>query len=675
MKRSWFDVLRSQAEGEEDADRRPAPHAPGVPPAAAAAAQPRQLCGLCGQALCEDDVAERIATCEGGEEGGSSPAPGVWVHPECNSRRAQQAGQKAAAHEQAPPDLMAETLAAEDRAGAGVEEEDAAESGPELKWTEEQQKALDFATKKDVSFYLCGRAGTGKTALINAIVERLHNQGKIVAVTAMTGAAACLLASGQTMHSWAGIGLAKEDAHILASKVSGKARKRWAATDLLIVDECSMLSSELLEKLHYVAKRVRDSDDFFGGLNLLLVGDLHQLSPVEGKMLYHSPTFNYVAMNSVLLTRIFRQSDPLTLKVLEEVRVGRLSEEATRHLSSLSTTPLDEERKTVLTSLRRVEEALNTTKLASLQTKLRAYKAADEGERGRECSLGDQVGLKVGARVMCLKNNGKQGSDRLVNGSTGIVLKFVKMRYGADAYREAFKWDESGLLVNRYNTEYVPLVRWDSGSESLVRRMEEQKENEKGKVVFTRQQVPLRLAWAITIHKAQGMTLQQVEIDLGGCFAKGQAYVALSRCQDLSGVKLLNFAPRAVMTDSNVVNLYRRMQGLPPLTPVPVRSAAPAGNRPVPFRPTGPVPFVPGAAAAPLRPVPFVNPTAPVRPVPFVNPSSAPAVAPATAPRCVGGSAGRPAEAAQGVLPPAPLPQTQPGPANPLQTLADFVKR
>ena len=514
-------------------------------------------------------------------------------------------------------------------------------------WTAEQQEAIDLATRSE-SFYLCGPAGTGKTVLIDEIAERLYRQKKVVAVTAMTGVAACLLgSSAQTMHSWAGIGLAMEEAGVLASKMSEKARTRWEKTDLLIVDECSMLSSGLLEKLQHVAQLVRRNNDFFGGLKLLLVGDLHQLSPVKAAMLYpHSPTFARVAMRCVMLTRIFRQSDARSLQVLADVRVGRMSEETVRYLcdASRARTPLDDDAKTVLSPLNRHVEDRNAEKLRTLPGDQMVYRAQDHGfadaETLSDCSLMPIVCLKLGARVMHLRNNGEYGARRLVNGSVGVVVAF-----------------EHAVKVG----ELVPVVRWDAtGAKSCVTRATERHDN--GEDVFTRAQLPLRLAWAMTIHKAQGMTLQQVEIDLGGCFAKGQAYVALSRCQDLSRVRLLNFSPNVVITDPRVLRLYERMQGAQQArlqaSQVPVRSggaSAPVGNRPVPFRSAGPVPFVPDA---PSLPVPFVNPTVPPgRPVPLVRPAAAVAVALATAPRCVGSSAGRPA---------APPLQTQPGPCVPL---------
>ena len=435
---------------------------------------------------------------------------------------------------------------------------------PERQWCAKQVAALAFAME-DESFYLCGRAGTGKTALITAIVERLRSEGKVVAVTAMTGAAACLLGDdGRTMHSWAGIRLAKGEADKLVKRMSERARRRWKNTDLLIIDECSMLSSELLDRLDGVARYVRRRGGLFGGLQVMLVGDLHQLSPVEGKLLCHSPVFTRIAVNRVLLTTIFRQSDPRTLKVLDEVRTGRLSKTTVSYLRSLADTPLDEDKKTVLTALKKAAAKVNAEKLEALPGEGWVYSARDHWEETEEkraskktkktqkktkktkktpsLSFTKELHLKVGARVMHLKNNGESGDDRLVNGSTGVVVDFC----------------------DTASDEPMPRVRWDAtGTTSLVTWVTEQKEDDKGNVIFTREQLPLQLGWALTIHKAQGMTLEQVEIDLHGCFAAGQAYVALSRCKDLSKVRLLNFSPRAVITDPNASSLDRAMQGLP----------------------------------------------------------------------------------------------------------------
>ena len=417
----------------------------------------------------------------------------------------------------------------------------------ELQWCAKQQAALDFAAKGE-SFYLCGRAGTGKTALISAIVERLRSEGKVVAVTAMTGAAACLLgSSGVTMHSWAGIGLGRCPGKMLVNTMPRDAKKRWKKTDLLIIDECSMLSSELLDRLDEVAKLVRRKSDLFGGLKVMLVGDLHQLSPVEGKLLTHSPVFTRIAENSMLLTTIFRQSDPRTLKVLDEVRAGDLSKTTVSYLRSLADTPLDDDKKTVLTSWKKSADKVNAERLEALPGKLQMYSADDKQTTNTTTKpssvLPEELHLKVGARVMYLRNNNQSGEKRLVNGSTGVVVGFVK---ACD--------------------ERLPRVRWDAtGAASVVTRETDTREDDEGKVIFKRKQLPLQLGWALTIHKAQGMTLEQVEIDLRGCFAAGQAYVALSRCKDLSKVRLLNFSPRAVITDLDALNLNRAMSDLPPM--------------------------------------------------------------------------------------------------------------
>ena len=497
------------------------------------------------------------------------------------------------------------------------EEEEEGEEGSEdsvtYEWTPDQQAAIDFAASGQ-SFYLCGRAGTGKTVVLNHIVKTLRRADKEVAVTAMTGAAACLLDSGRTLHSWASLPPADgKPLHEIMLKMGKKARERWRDTHTLIVDECSMMSEEIIDNLFKLATQLRypqnypdispEDFEFFGGLQIILVGDLHQLPPVKGSPIYISSYFSQIAMKTTLLKKIFRQTHSQTLEVLEQIRLSKVSQSSLEFLKTLEKTVLEENKKTILTSLRRTEEGINREKQNSLRTKGRIFKARDWGDRTQfELSLAPEIELKIGARVMCLKNNGLAGGRRLVNGSCGTIIKWIS---GRSSYVEAFREKQQTMPLDYY-TEGV-LVRWDAdGMESVIRRFDEEKENARGKIAFTRAQLPLRLAWAITIHKSQGMTLENVEVDLHGCFDTGQVYVALSRCKSLEKTKVLNFSRNLVKSDPEVIAFYRRIAGEKPETPTrpQIGQGKPGRKVPVPFvMKKVPTPFTPGAVVPAVTPV------------------------------------------------------------------------
>ena len=204
---------------------------------------------------------------------------------------------------------------------------------------EDQKRAVGLALTGK-SFFLTGAGGTGKSYVIRSIVEALNKEGKDVALTAMTGCAALLLGKGaKTLHSWAGIGLGKESADIIISKIkkSFKAKKNWLSMDCLIIDEISMMTPDLLDKLDLIGRGVRKNMGKrpFGGLQVILVGDMYQLPPVvmakdeqENTFVFEAEVWKTVIQDYVILKTVHRQSDPVFLKILEEARAGSLSQES-----------------------------------------------------------------------------------------------------------------------------------------------------------------------------------------------------------------------------------------------------------------------------------------------------------------------------------------------------------
>ncbi len=427
--------------------------------------------------------------------------------------------------------------------------------------TSEQRRAYRLVDEGK-SIFLTGPGGTGKSFLLKTMMEHLsERKGKYVAVTAMTGCAALLLGRhAKTLHSWSGIGLGREPAPVLAVNIrnSGKALRRWLGTDLLIIDEVSMMTPELLEKLNEVAKIVRRCQAPFGGLQVVFVGDFYQLPPVvkekdkEIPFLFDSPVWNEVVQETVILTEIQRQRDPVFHKVLQEARRGQVSEESVDILRKRMNQPWQDLKiKPTLLFTRRVEvDVVNERNLKALQKEKRLYKAETvftpiEGTKGLTTNspevkrlvekmdkdgpyMGELV-LAIGAQVMLLVNlDFDQG---LVNGSRGVIVSY----------------DPSGC----------PLVEFKSGGVIPVPAASWECPDLQG---LFRKQIPLKLAYAITIHKAQGATLDCALIDIGtSTFEYGQAYVALSRVKDLESLYIWDVEPTAFRAHPKVVSFHTKL--------------------------------------------------------------------------------------------------------------------
>jgi len=427
---------------------------------------------------------------------------------------------------------------------------------------EGEQKEVIDTLATGVNVFMTGCGGTGKSYVIQAILEvmpdKLVERGLkgIIHVTALTGCAALLLGpEAKTIHSWAGIGLGKESPGELVSKIvkNGRAKKYWRQTDLLVIDEISMLTAELLDKLDDIGKRMRRSSKPFGGLQVLLVGDFCQLPPVvkEGTMsfAFQSERWPTLIQKTVELKKIHRQKDPIFHKILDEARKGTISAESEALIKtrmgldwkSLKIRPtllfpknhevdmINEANLKVLKGARKtfkVNTGYTEAKVAmKISDKDPAFSRAVEvidREAGYRCELE----LAVGAQVMLIYNlNVMKG---LVNGSRGIVVDFL---------------EDGNVLVEFLDGRRVPIGphKWEL-------------ENYKGAY---RSQYPLRLAWACTVHKAQGATLDSALIDIGvDTFECGQAYVALSRVKSLESLYVHNFSREAFRLHPTVKAFY-----------------------------------------------------------------------------------------------------------------------
>ena len=420
---------------------------------------------------------------------------------------------------------------------------------------DDQTRAVELA-RSGKSFFLTGAGGTGKSYVIRSIVEALKREGKDVALTAMTGCAALLLGKGaKTLHSWAGIGLGKDSVQTLIVKLrkSFRAKKCWLAADALIIDEVSMMTPDLLDKLEEIGKAIRRNPKSFGGLQIILVGDMYQLPPInrdsdsEHHFVFEGAAWKRCIQDSVVLRTVHRQSDPVFLKVLDEARAGRLSQESIDILETRRNNDWKrlEIKPTLLFTRRADVEQINMTQLQkcpgpdvvfktkTVQTPAMFTRGATETEvkwaiekMDKNGSYVPELVLRKGAQVMLLTNMDIEHG--LVNGSRGVIERFCDSREGAG----------------------YPMVKFKNGEVIIISPASWASEDVDG---LTREQIPLRLAYAITIHKAQGATLDCALIDIGdNTFEYGQAYVALSRVRSLDCLYIWDLKPSAFMVHPKV---------------------------------------------------------------------------------------------------------------------------
>ncbi|KAL0220341.1 hypothetical protein RCL1_000195 [Eukaryota sp. TZLM3-RCL] len=404
-----------------------------------------------------------------------------------------------------------------------------------FKLTPEQEQVVQLASQGQ-SFLVSGGAGTGKSFVLRHVVDTLRQKyGPDVYVTASTGIAAVQI-SGITVHSFAGIGLGNNTTPELVKSMSAKARKRWKSTKCLIIDEISMVDSELLDKLEEIARFMKSNERPFGGIQLILFGDFLQLPPVKSNradpFAFEASCWPRVISQCVELRTVIRQKDPVFVALLRLVRLGmtdppviqlltRLTKESKQHV--LPSPSSDEIEHTLLYCTNRDVDSENSRRLDALpDDDVRAFDAIDHGPEITKYSnqlnqfVPKKITLKVGAQVMLLKN--LNVSSSLCNGARGVVVGFETR---------------------------VPKVKFASGEVCKVDLADFVVE-ENNKTVATRRQVPLKLAWSITIHKSQGMTIEKMAASLNNVFECAQCYVALSRCPSLQNLNLLDFNQRAI---------------------------------------------------------------------------------------------------------------------------------
>lgn len=398
-----------------------------------------------------------------------------------------------------------------------------------------QNEALDLL-KMGKNVYLTGQAGSGKTFLLNKYIRFLKQNKINAAVTASTGIAATHL-GGSTIHSWSGIGIKDTITSQDLSRIAKNTHKRnmIRSAKVLVIDEISMLHSYRLDMINQVCKYIRKNQRPFGGLQVVLCGDLFQLPPIkEGNLseisfAYKSQSWKELDLTICYLDEQHRQIDDSFLKLLNEIRSQEVSEYTFEKLSARLNTRLSSDfSATKLYTHNRDVDSENNYELEKIDSKAQTYAMVTSGKKEivevlkKGCLAPETLVLKKEAAVIFIKNNPAKG---YINGTLGKVIDF--------------------------NEDNYPIVKTISGKEIVASPTSWQLE-EGESVIAQIGQIPLRLAWAITVHKSQGMSLDAAQIDLSRSFAHGMGYVALSRVKSLSGISLLGINQNALMVSDEI---------------------------------------------------------------------------------------------------------------------------
>ena len=438
----------------------------------------------------------------------------------------------------------------------------------------EQQQILD-AVLSGQSVFFTGSAGTGKSFLLRHCIERLLDSGRVtreqIFVTAATGIAAVNI-GGTTFHSFSGLGLAQGSLPALITKVqaSSAATERWRRARVLVLDEISMLDGRLLDSAEAVARAIRRSSAPFGGLQLLLSGDFFQLPPVgvnkrkaahataergapapaAVKFAFQADCWPKVVTQSIMLSQVYRQKDNTLRDILNRIRVGKCEPDDCRVLTGARPAGgclavQAGVQPTELCALNRHVAERNSRSMGGLKGEKHRFTAHMEGSEYHRkqlqasCTADAELVLCAGAQVVLLKN--LEPEVGLVNGARGTVYDFVRNRDSSwPPLLPRVVFCPPGRAPTK--PREVPADAWSiqAGAETKA----------------TMTQVPLKLAYALSIHKSQGMTIDSLVVDLRGVFEYGQAYVALSRGVSLDRMTVRNFSPACVKAHPDVVKFY-----------------------------------------------------------------------------------------------------------------------
>jgi len=402
-----------------------------------------------------------------------------------------------------------------------------------------QEEALN-TMKMGYNVFLTGPPGSGKTFLLNKYIDYLKKNNKSVAVTASTGIAATHM-NGTTLHSWSGLGIKEDLTKNDIKKLMKKPylRKHYKNTKILIIDEVSMLTAAQFDAVERACGQFKKSFQPFGGMQVVCSGDLFQLPPINkngaAKFVVDGRAWKNMDMKICYLEEQHRHKDKNLFALLNHIRNNNVEESKKILMARPSHKDLLETHTKLYTHNIDVD-VVNSIELEKIAGKEFVYHMTASGKREvikalkKSCLAPERLALKKGVRVMFLKNNFEVG---YVNGTQGNVIGF--------------------------DIEGLPIIKTIYG-QKITAKLAGWTVDEEGKIIARVNQLPLRLAWAITVHKSQGMNLDEAEIDLSKCFVEGMGYVALSRLRSLAGLKLVAINDMAFYINKEAFNADEQLR-------------------------------------------------------------------------------------------------------------------
>jgi len=394
---------------------------------------------------------------------------------------------------------------------------------------DKQIEALETIINGD-NLFLTGSAGTGKSFTIKKIVEYLENNNKNYALTALTGCAASLI-NGQTLHSYFCLGIDKTLNEIYNDILKYKSiYNKIRNLDILIIDEISMMNNELLELLDNLLQLIYKNNKTFGGLQIIMVGDFHQLPPIIGNYCFTSNIWELLNMKKIILTELIRQKDDTLLQeILEEMRTGKISDKSYEILKNLNKTIFTGDIKpTKLFPVNINVDRINNIAFEKLvkinNNNIKTYKAKSKYPLKNLDTY--DITLTLNAQIMVIRNISV--GEHLVNGTRGIIVGLL---------------DNSVIIKDKNNIIHTINYYTDINK------------NNKNNISF----MPLKLAYAISIHKSQGSSIDCLELDLGeDIFVSGQTYTALSRARNINNIKITNIDKSSFFVNKQIIEFYKK---------------------------------------------------------------------------------------------------------------------
>ena len=394
--------------------------------------------------------------------------------------------------------------------------------------------------------FLTGSAGTGKTYLLNKYTNYLKERGIKPAIVAPTGIAASHI-GGMTIHSFFGVGIMETitDEYLKQLFYRKFLHNRLRSLEVLIVDEVSMVSPELFISMDKILREFKHSEEPFGGVQLILSGDFFQLPPISSagkdeRFAWQTELWRKSDLRVCYLEEKFRQDDNVLIDILDEIRAGEISESSMEIFRSCYKKRLTNKFRATRLYTHNVDvNRINETELFKLSGELKIFQSFNKGSKKNiekifnSSLVVEKLKLKKGAAVIFIKNNFERG---YINGTLGKIIRFTE--------------------------ENLPVVEIFSGRKIIADMEDWAVEDEEGNVKASVRQIPLRLAWALTVHKSQGMTLDAAEIDLSKTFEVGQGYVALSRIKSIEGLRLMGLNDVALQVDERVLKIDKEMRDL-----------------------------------------------------------------------------------------------------------------